>query len=70
MFAAHHENSSIDHVFDNLESRKRNIVLKKVWKKSWILNPKICTGPDYSKLSLLSSTAVNWHTNGIYAPDW
>ena len=53
-----------------LSPEREIIVLKKAWKKSWILNPNICTGPDYSKLSLLSSTAVNWHTNGIYAPDW
>ena len=31
-------------VFDNLESGKRNFCFgKKVWKNSWILDPKICT---------------------------
>ena len=38
---------SIDHSFDNPESgkSKKNIVLEKVWKKSWILDPKIYTDP-------------------------
>ena len=48
MFAAHHKKIfvsaffkvSIDHLFDNRESA--NII---VWKKSWILDPKICTNP-------------------------
>ena len=32
---------SIDHLFNNLESGKESIVLEKVWKKSWISDPKI-----------------------------
>ena len=32
---------SIDHLFNNLESGKETIVLEKVWKKSWISDPKI-----------------------------
>ena len=57
-FAAHHEKSfvpaffmvSADHLFDNLESGKRNNKFfgKKVWKKSSILDPKICTNPVYT----------------------
>ena len=40
----------INHLFDNLESGKRNHCFgKKVSKKSWILDPKICTNPVYSK---------------------
>ena len=50
---------SIDHLFNNLESGKEIIVLEKVWKKSWILDPKICTNPQaccicYFLLSLSS----------------
>ena len=53
LFAAHHEKSfvsaffmvSIDHLFDNLGSGKRNYCFHKGWKKSWILDPKICTNP-------------------------
>ena len=38
-----------DHLFDNLESGKRNYCFeKKVWKQSWILDPKICRNPDIS----------------------
>ena len=34
----------IDHLFDNLESGKRNHCFgKTVWKNSWILKPKNCT---------------------------
>ena len=59
-FAAHHESSwkklcscvffffkaSIDHLFGNLESGKRNHCFgKKVWEKSWVLHPKTCTNP-------------------------
>ena len=37
---------SIDPLFDNLESGKRNFCFgKKVWKKSRILDSKICTNP-------------------------
>ena len=37
---------STDHLFDNLESGKKNYCFgKKVCKKSWILDPKICTNP-------------------------
>ena len=37
----------IDHLFDNLESGKKNHCFgKKVWKKSWILTPRICTNPE------------------------
>ena len=37
---------SFDHVFDNLESGKKELLFwKKVWKKSWILDPEICTNP-------------------------
>ena len=58
IFAAHHESSwkklcscdffkvSIDHLFENLESGKRNHCFgKKVWEKSWVLHPKTCTNP-------------------------
>ena len=39
-----------NHLFDNLESRKRNHCFgKKVSKKSWSLDPKICTNPVHSK---------------------
>ena len=38
MFAAHHENSSIDHVFDNLESRKRDYCFEESLEK--VLNFK------------------------------
>ena len=49
-FAVHHEKSlvpaffkiSIDHLFVNLESGKIKYCLEEVWKKSWIVNPKIC----------------------------
>ena len=41
---------SIDHLFDNLESRKKKLLLwKKVWKKSWILDPKISTNSVWTK---------------------
>ena len=40
----------INHLFDNLESGKRNYCFgNEVSKKSWILDPKICTNPVYSK---------------------
>ena len=53
-FAAHHEMKSfvpavffkvfIDHLFDNLESGKRNHCFGiTVWKNFWILKPKNCT---------------------------
>ena len=56
-FAVHHERSlhgscifkiSIDHLFDNnLQSGKINWCFgKKVWEKSWILNPKICMNSE------------------------
>ena len=35
-----------NHPFDNLESGKKKLLFrKKVWKKFWILDPKICTNP-------------------------
>ena len=35
---------SIDHLFDNLESAKKELLFwEKVWKKSRILDPNICT---------------------------
>ena len=54
IFVAHHKKKNlpaffkvyIDHLFDNLESGIRNYCFgKKVWKKSSILEPKICTKP-------------------------
>ena len=49
MIAAHYKKTfvptffkvSINHLFHNRESGKKIIV----WKKSWILDPKICTNP-------------------------
>ena len=38
---------SIDHLFDNFESGKKILFWKKVWKKIWILDPKICTNPEW-----------------------
>ena len=38
---------STDHLFDNLESGKKIIVLEKVWQKSWILDPKVCANPGH-----------------------
>ena len=34
-----------------LSLEKEIIVLEKVWKKSWISDPKICTNPAYVKLA-------------------
>ena len=63
-FAVHHKKSlvlvffkaSLDHLLDDPESGKRIIVLEKVWEKSWVWNPKICTNPahlkDFVKLGL------------------
>ena len=54
MSAEHHEKTivpaflkvSIDHLFDNLESGKKELLFwQKVWKKSWILDRNICTNP-------------------------
>ena len=40
----------INHLFENLESGKRNDCFgKKVSEKSRILDPKICTNPVHSK---------------------
>ena len=36
---------STAHLFDNLESGKRNFCFEKSLEKSWILDPKICTNP-------------------------
>ena len=38
---------SFDRLFDNLASgqKKKLLVWKKVWKKSWSLDPKICSNP-------------------------
>ena len=40
----------IDHllILITLSLEKEIIVLEKVWKKSWILDPKICTNPECS----------------------
>ena len=67
MFAAHHEKIfvsaffkiSIDRLFDNRESGK--II---VWKKSWILDPKICTSP----VALL--ILKNCFKEQIYGPEY
>ena len=54
MSAEHHEKTvvpaflkvSIDHLFDNLESGKKELLFwEKVWKTSWILDRNICTNP-------------------------
>ena len=54
MSAEHHEKTvvpaflkvSIDHLFDNLESGKKELLFwEKVGKKSWILDRNICTNP-------------------------
>ena len=56
MFAAHHEKSfvpaffkvSVDHLFDKREFGRKNYCFEeKVWKKSWILDPQICTNHVY-----------------------
>ena len=56
MFAAHHEKSfvpalfkvSVDHLFDKREFGGKNYCFEeKVWKKSLILNPQICTNHVY-----------------------
>ena len=49
-FAVHHEKKLCSCVvlityLITLSLEKEIIVLEKVWKKSWILDPKICTNP-------------------------
>ena len=48
MFAAHQRFSkvSVNHLFDDRDSEKKNFFWKKVWKKSCILNSKFCTNPE------------------------
>ena len=44
---------SVDQLFDNPESGKKKLSFwKKVWKKSWILDPKIYTSPTLTVLTL------------------
>ena len=48
---------SIDNLFDNLDSGKRNYYFgKKVWKTSWILGLKICTNPASNLIPVKWST--------------
>ena len=47
--------------------KKKLLLWKKVWKKTWILDPKICTNPVLTSVPLtfesLSSSEI-WHTTG------
>ena len=52
----------IDHLFDKLESGKINkLFWKKVWKKSWMLDPKICTNPvQVNAPQVQDQYSLNW----------
>ena len=56
---------SIDHLFDHLNWfwRKEKIVLEKVRKKSWILDPKICVNPD-TNCCVHTCTPLYIHVHG------
>ena len=45
---------SINHLFDNLESGKEIILLEKVWKKSCILDSKICRSLERVLVAVIS----------------
>ena len=49
---------SLAHLFDNLESGKRNYCFGKSLEKTWILDPKICANP----------VKRDWVTNVIIEP--
>lgn len=52
----------IDHLFDKLESGKINkLFWKKVWKKSWMSDPKICTNPvQVNAPQVQDQHSLNW----------